>query len=95
MLGGGLGGWLASRPRAESEAEMSMRRSFRTYLLTAAALVGAGGLAPALIAQGSAAAPSGRHRADALATAASRARFTKNLVSYLKRTGPDRAARDG
>ena len=66
---------------------MSRRRRFHRYLLIAIALLGAGGLASALIAQGTVAAPSGQHRASAQASAATRARLTKALVGSLRRRG--------
>ncbi|HEU4726925.1 MAG TPA: hypothetical protein VFT22_03525, partial [Kofleriaceae bacterium] len=55
--------------------------------LVIVAVLGAGGLASALLAQGGAAAPSGQHRAGAQASAANRSALTKRLVGYLKKRG--------
>ena len=46
-----------------------------------------GGLASALLAQGSGAAPGGQHSASVGARAANRAGFTKKLVGYLRKRG--------
>ena len=64
-----------------------MRRRFHTYLVVTAALLSAGGLASALVAQGSVAAPGGQHQATAQASTTNRARLTRTLVRYLKARG--------
>jgi hypothetical protein len=61
-----------------------MRRRFYTYLVVAAALMG-GGLASALIANGAAA--GAQHPTTAQVGAASRGRFTKSLIRYLRKHG--------
>jgi hypothetical protein len=63
-----------------------MRRRFHACLVVTVACLG-GGLASVLIAQGSAAAPGGQHRASAQTSAANRARFTRTLIGYLKKRG--------
>ncbi len=63
-----------------------MRRMFHTYLVVIVVLLG-GGLASALLAQGSGAAPGDQHSAGVGASAANRAGFTKTLVGYLRKRG--------
>jgi hypothetical protein len=63
-----------------------MRRRFHMYLVVMVVFLG-GGLASALLAQGSGAAPGGQHSASVGARAANRAGFTKKLVGYLRKRG--------
>ena len=63
-----------------------MRQRFHTWLVLIVVILG-GGLASALLAQGSGAALRGERSAGVGASAANRAGFTKTLVGYLRRRG--------
>ena len=64
-----------------------MSRRFHTYSVMTVVLLAVGGFASAFLVQGGVAASRGQHQASAQASAATRARFARTLVGYLKGRG--------